>query len=260
MNRIYLYKLRLFMKTTELNYIDILNDNQVIKNYNRIDEINPYVFNHWLKHVKNVCDIMDRLCDKLGIVWEEKEALLIACAFHDVGQVDGVEEHGKKAKLFIINNFEEQLKNLKYYNDILEAIERHSELDNLNSSIFCVLLQFCDKMDFSRDRLEDNYRERFRYYCCEDIERIDFILDDNNFGIDIISNDIPNFKQVFLKENFPKRAIKTLTVLSSKLNKEPIIKNNWNVILDSNDFKKFITKNDSKIILDLDAFEKLIEE
>ena len=46
-----------------MNYIDILNNNKVIENYNKIDDINPYPFNHGLKHVKNVCKIMDKLCD-----------------------------------------------------------------------------------------------------------------------------------------------------------------------------------------------------
>ena len=103
------------MKNSKFSYIDILNNNIVIENYNKIDTINPYPFNHGLKHVKNVCNIMDRLCGKLNIVWEEKDALLIACALHDVGQVDGREGHWKKAKLFTISHFGNELKNLKYY-------------------------------------------------------------------------------------------------------------------------------------------------
>lgn len=247
------------MECCAINYIDILNNNKVIEHYNKIDEINPYVFNHGLKHVKNVCNIMNRLCDKLDINWEEKDALLVACALHDVGQVNGAEEHWKNAKLFTINNFENVLKNSKYYNDILEGIENHSKIDDLNSPLFAVLLQFCDKMDFSRDRLEDNYREKFRYYCCEDIKRIDFILDDNKFGIDIITNVLSDFNNMFLKENFTKRAIKTLIVLASKLDKEPVIKCNWKIVLDSDDFEKFITINDWKVILDLDSFETLLK-
>ena len=72
-----------------MNYIDILNDKRVIENYQKVDDINPYPFNHGLKHVKNVCKLMDRLCATLGIDGSEKEALLIAAAIHDVGQSDG---------------------------------------------------------------------------------------------------------------------------------------------------------------------------
>ena len=153
------------MTTPKFSYIDILNNDKVIENYNKIDAINPYPFNHGLKHVKNVCSIMDKLCDKLNITWEEKDSLLIACALHDIGQVDGREEHWKKAKLFTITHFENELKDLKYYNDILEAIENHDNVCDVNNPLFWILVQFCDKMDFSKDRLEDNYREKFRYYC-----------------------------------------------------------------------------------------------
>ena len=136
----------------------------------------------------------------------------------------------KKAKLFTITHFENELNDLKYYNDILEAIENHDNVCDINKSLFSLLVQFCDKMDFSKDRLEDNYREKFRYYCYEDINRIDFIFDEKNFGIDIITNDIPDFNDMFLSENFPKKVINAVNILALKLNKEPIIKTNGNIL------------------------------
>ena len=138
---------------SQFSRIDILDDNRVIEAYNKIDAINPYPFNHGLKHVKNVCHIMDRLCDKLNIIGEERDALLIACALHDIWQVDGREEHGKKAKLFIINNYEKELQTKKHYKDILDAVEKHDNACDVNDSLFSILVHFCDKMDFSKDRL-----------------------------------------------------------------------------------------------------------
>jgi len=224
------------MKNCKIGYRDILNSEKLIENYHNIDAINPYPFNHGLKHINNVCKIMDKLCNKLYIVWEEKEALLIACALHDVGQVDGREEHGKKAKLFTIKYFESELKNYEYYDDILEAIEKHDDGCDVNNSLFSTLVQFCDKMDFSKDRLEDNYREKFRYYCYEDINKIDFIFTETDFGIDIITNNVANFKDMFLSENFPKKVINAVHVLAIKLGKKPIITHNGKVMLRSNNF------------------------
>ena len=209
-----------------MNYINILNNNVVIDNYNKIDKINPYPFNHGLKHVKNVCKIMDNLCTTLGIKDEEKEALLIASALHDIGQVDGREEHGKKAKEFLIRNFSLELENSKYYNDMLYAIEHHDNHCNIELPLFTLLVQFCDKMDFSKERLEDNYRERFRYYCFENIDKIDFIYNDENFGINIITSNVDNFKELFLKENFSKKVINAVEILGRKLNRKSIILNN----------------------------------
>ena len=211
-----------------MNYIDILNNNKVIENYNKIDDINPYPFNHGLKHVKNVCKIMDKLCSTLDITGEEKEALLIASALHDIGQVDGREEHGRKAKEFLIDNFELELKDQPFYNQMLEAIEKHDNPCVIENSLFTLLVQFCDKMDFSKDRLEDNYRERFRYYCYENIDNIDFIFDDENFGINIITSNVDNFTELFLNENFSKKVINAVEVLAKKLNRKMIVLNNGN--------------------------------
>lgn len=211
-----------------MNYIDILNNNKVIENYNKIDDINPYPFNHGLKHVKNVCKIMDKLCSTLDITGEEKEALLIASALHDIGQVDGREEHGRKAKEFLIDNFELELKDQPFYNQMLEAIEKHDNPCVIENSLFTLLVQFCDKMDFSKDRLEDNYRERFRYYYYENIDNIDFIFDDENFGINIITSNVDNFTELFLNENFSKKVINAVEVLAKKLNRKMIVLNNGN--------------------------------
>ena len=214
-----------------MNYIDILNDKRVIDGYNAIDKINPYPFNHGLNHVKNVCKIMNNICDTLSISDDEREALLIASALHDIGQVDGREEHGKKAMIFTINNFSNELKDMKYYNEMLSAIEVHDHTCEVSNPLFTLLVQFCDKMDFSKDRLEENYRDRFRYYCYEDIEKIDFIYDDEYFGIDIITNNIDNFEEQFLNESFSSKVINATNVLAAKLNRKVIFKNNGNQII-----------------------------
>ena len=208
-----------------MNYIDILNNSKVIENYNKIDEINPYPFNHGLKHIKNVCKIMDKLCDLLSIGRKKKEALLIASALHDIGQVDGREHHGRKAKDFLINNFENKLKSQEYYNDILTAIEKHDNNCVVDNSLFTILVQFCDKMDFSKERLEDNYREKFRYYCWEDVVKVNFIFDNDNFGINIITNNIDNFDELFSKENFSRKIVNVVEVLAEKLGKKSLLLN-----------------------------------
>ncbi len=209
-----------------MNYIDILNNKKVIESYNKIDEINPYSFNHGLKHIKNVCKIMNKICSILDINGDEKEALLIASALHDIGQVDGREEHGKKARDFLINNFESELKTQPYYSYILDAIEKHDDWCIVDNSLFMILVQFCDKLDFSKDRLEDNYKDRFKFCCYENINRIDFIYNIDNFGINIITSNVENFAEMFLKENFSKIVINAVEVLAKKLDRKVIILNN----------------------------------
>jgi hypothetical protein len=225
-----------------MTYIDFLNNDKVVENYNKIDMINPFPFNHGIKHVKNVCKIMDRLCSTLEITGEEKEALLIASALHDVGQVYGREEHGRKSKEYIIENFESEFKDYPFYSDMLEAIEKHSDPYNMEDPLFTTLLQFCDKMDFSKERLEDNHRERFRYFCYENIDRVDFINSDENFGINIITSDIDNFTDLFLSEEFTKKIINAVKMLAKKLNKKPVILNNGVPINIENEYAPTKTK------------------
>ena len=102
-----------------MNWEDILNSESVISEYKKIDKQNKYPFNHGSQHIKNVCEIMGKLCKTLNVNNEETEALLIACVLHDIGQVDGRDNHGLKAKDYIIKNYEGKLMFNKYYNDYL---------------------------------------------------------------------------------------------------------------------------------------------
>ena len=213
-----------------MNYLDVLNNEIVVKNYNAIDEINPFPFNHGLRHVTNVCKIMDKLCDTLKIEGEEKETLLVAAALHDIGQVDGREGHGRKAKEFLIANFENEFKDGKFYNEMLTAIEQHDNKCVVENPLFTLLLQFCDKMDFSKERLEENYKEKFGYRCWENVDRVDYIYNDNQFGINIITSGVEEFDRLFSREKFSGKVVNAVNVLAEKLGKEPVILNNGEVM------------------------------
>lgn len=209
-----------------MNYTDILNDSKVKNLYNEVDKFNKEPFSHGMKHIMNVCNIMNDLCNTLNIDNDMKEALLLAASLHDIGQVEGNEGHGTKTVQFIKDNFNKELEKNKYYNDILNAIELHSNDSKESDSLFTVLLQAADKFDFTRDRLEDNYRDKYDYFFTEEIIRLEYIYDDEYFGINIITTDKPDFEELFFGLKFFHRVINIINVLSSKLNKKPIIKHN----------------------------------
>lgn len=215
-----------------MNYLDVLNDEEVVNRYNAIDEINPYPFNHGLKHVKNVCNIMNRLCDILNISGGEKEALLIACALHDIGQVDGREEHGKKSKLFTIDRFGNELETNNYYDEILNAIEKHDNPCDASNTLFCLLVQFCDKMDFTRDRLENNCREKHGYIVYEEINEVEFIYNEKEFGINLLTSDKKDFEDLFFSPDrkFVGKVINAVNALAEKLERNPVIQHNGNTL------------------------------
>jgi len=209
-----------------MTYVDVLSDEFVVDKYRKIDKENPFPFNHGLKHIINVCNLMNRLGAILEIDKEQLDALLIACALHDIGQFEGRIDHGKKSRKFISNYYEEKLKDNKYYNDILNAVQFHDNDANIEEPMFWTLVKVCDKMDFSKDRLEDNYRDKYRYYCYEDINSIEFIYDDEFFGINIITGDVDDFKTMFLNERFSTKVFNCLDILATKLNRTLVVKHN----------------------------------
>ncbi len=220
-----------------MSYIDILNDPRVIERYNINDAISKDLFNHGLKHVKNVCNIMNDICDVLDIEPDKKEALMIAASLHDIGLPEGRENHGKKAVHYIVNNINDLIADNKYYNEILTAIEFHSDVDGENDTLFTVLLQFADKVDFTKDRLEFNYREKFDYFFTEAVEKVDFIYDDTNFGIDIITVGCDDFEDKYLNLEFFSKVTLVVRCMADKLNRVPVVKNNG-IIMSRINFNK----------------------
>ena len=209
-----------------MTYVDILRDDLVIDKYKEIDDDNLFPFNHGLKHTINVCNYMNKLGNILGIDKERLNALLIACSVHDIGQAEGRNNHGWKSRKFIEEYYGDKLKENKYYNDILDAVQYHDYDANYEEPIFWTLVKVCDKLDFSKDRLEDNYREKYRYYCYEEIDDIQIIYDDEYFGINIITGYTNGFETSFLNEVFSAKVFNCLDVLASKLNRELVVKHN----------------------------------
>ena len=214
-----------------LTFMDVLNDDKIIEEYKKIDRVNKTPFNHGLNHVKNVCEIMDKLTDALNIKGEEKQCLLLAASLHDIGQVDGRESHGKKACEYIINNLKSELENYKYYEDILNAIRDHSEKVNLlELPVFTNLLCFADKMDFSFKRLEKDYKKTFPYSPYEDVIKVDFYCNNDTFTLKIETTSNIDKEDLLNEGRFFYKVICAFLTLTKKLNLNSIIKVNEEVI------------------------------
>lgn len=142
-----------------MNLQNIFLNKIIIDEYHKIDENNAVPFNHGLKHVQNVVKIMGKLTDVIGITGEDREDLLLAAFLHDVGQADGRNDHGLKgakiARSVLVDISEERL------NKIMDGIKLHDQTENKNElPLFTNLLSFADKMDFTRNRFDDNWQER----------------------------------------------------------------------------------------------------
>lgn len=163
-----------------LKYEELLNSLEIIDIYNKIDKTNNYYKNHGTKHMKNVVKISNKLIDLFNIDENEKNNILIAAILHDIGRVVDDETHAYQSKIMaekIIHN-KVEINDEKY---ILKMIENHGrdKIDKRNT-IGEEILFLADKMDMSRERLEDDYQLKYNIKSgLEYIQSIDFRKQEN---------------------------------------------------------------------------------
>ena len=187
-----------------MNLIEfMLNDPAVVGEYQKIDAVNPYPSNHGMKHIYGVLDLIERSHHVFDL--NEREILMLkTCAIlHDLGQTQGRKDHSLRGRIFAESYLpkhnvftEEEL--MKIY----EAIEFHDEYQDYSKvpSKIAWLINVIDKLDISKNRLEDNYLDRFDYSSYSDIERLDFYKTEN--GIKIVIKTIENPKLISSKQLF----------------------------------------------------------
>ena len=149
-------------------------------------------------------------------------------ALHDIGQIDGRADHGKRSRTFAEyylpqkNIFTKQELEIIY-----SAIENHDECSNfskLNSGIDW-FVNLIDKLDFSKNRLEDNYLEKHSYSVYQEIDHLDFNLSKEKFEINIVKVDGSNAKieELFERVLFTK-CINVYQKFCEKFGLEPAMK------------------------------------
>ena len=188
-----------------INYEQILADNTVIAEYQKIDLVNPHPFNHGLPHVRNVIELMKKIIVVLNINENEARNLLIATALHDIGQVDSRDDHGRKGRMFAEKYLSGKINQVDL-ETVLTAIEFHSQKTELDQLSFnTILLCFADKMDFTRDRLEKDCEDKFGDVVYAHVESVDFNLTEDEFQVKITTDktiaatDFLNSKGFFFK-------------------------------------------------------------
>lgn len=167
---------------------ELLKDELVLSIYGEIDKVNKFSSSHGIKHIKNTIGLAEQIEDVFNLSKRDRLMIETSLVLHDIGQVEGRIDHGKRSMIFA-KNFLSQ-KNIfsdKELKIIYSAIENHDEcvkLSKLKTNI-AWFVNLIDKLDFSKNRLEDSYREKYKYSIYEEIDHLDFDLKDNVFNIDI---------------------------------------------------------------------------
>lgn len=222
-----------------MNFKDVICNKTVVDEYRKIDENNAVPFSHGMKHVNNVIKVMEKLTDALGIIGAERDDLLLAALLHDIGQADGRIDHGPKgakiAQLILDGLSEDRL------NKILEAIELHDQVEGRDKlSLFVNLISFADKMDFTRDRFDDDwqektpleYRQKLGKNIYEHILGVDFEVKNGRFEV-MIFTDGSLEKADFVEREaiFMPKVIGIIKIVANQLGLSPgILVDNKNIL------------------------------
>lgn len=215
-------------------YTEILKDQEIIDRYMEVQKFelaNGGWAYHNLNHVLNVCNIVKSVLTKLNYDDEFIDNALIACVLHDTGANTGKEGHTHRSYLFAKEYLERKNLKPKYLDQILEAIDIHSNgFDTDNVIALCLI--FADKLDVKNNRITELGKSIIgnrQYMYVNDI-RID-IKDKNliiNFSVDSEFNKKESEEYYFTSKIF--KAIKSF---SKCFNLNPI------VLINDNEWEMF---------------------
>lgn len=201
-----------------ITYQNILNDNLIIEEYKKIDKINNFYMSHGLKHINNIINNCKKLADIIKLSEQDKNNLLIAVTLHDIGLSTDRANQANKSTNFAKSYLKNKLSN-EDIEFIYNIIDRHSwkiPKDNSLEVICC----FADKIDFSKNRLEDNYQEKYNFKSIlEHITDIIFEIKNNTFIFKVITDNNLTIEKLFKeKKRYDEGIIFNVSTLANWLN------------------------------------------
>jgi hypothetical protein len=190
------------VRKTNFDYKTVLADKSVEDFYTSIDKVpdKDHTY-HGLQHIKNTIEVAIDLFKVVGIEKDKQDAILIALALHDFGKgyesvdengvVRKIKDHGIagaiKAEKYLEN------KNVKYRDEIINAIKEHSDA-GMRDEIIGATVCLCDHLDVTKKRMWD--KPKFDKMQNKNIEpclyrtnKINFAIDNKTFVVEILVDD-----------------------------------------------------------------------
>jgi len=223
-----------------LNYNYILNDQEIIDKYERVEE---YELNnrdwayHNLNHVLNVVENVKIILESLDFDEEFIEESMIAALLHDVGANEGKDGHAYRSYLYAKDYLERRNINLKYKDQVLEAIRIHSDGFNTDNLIALAII-LSDKLDVKENRISEEGKQVVGNRQYQYVKDIVLDIDNNKFGVNFIMSDLVDLDE--LEEYyFTTKIFKAIIVFSNKMNLD------CNVFINGRKWDKFyLLKNE----------------
>lgn len=219
----------------------IKNDKRIINIYNQITEfedLDKGWAHHNFGHVNNVSNLVESILNKLNYNEDFIEEAKIAALLHDIGAIEGKDNHSSRSYNFAKSYFNDNNIILEHKDLVLDAIKIHS--DGFNSdNIIALTLILSDKLDIKHTRVA---KEGYNVKGMRQLQYInDILVDINNSNLEVkfICNNKIN-KSELEEFYFILKVFKSIIAFSKKMNLEPKVSFNniewqlFNNILENN--------------------------
>ena len=132
---------------------EILNDYEILEMYNKIESGNDDVW-RGKKHSFSVMRNCEKILKSLNCTDEEIFLGKIASLLHDIGCVDGRQNHEEKSAIYARKYLENKDLTSNQIDVIVDAIKNHKDGNSINSNISAALC-FADKIDICKDAVRN---------------------------------------------------------------------------------------------------------
>ena len=134
-------------------YKNLIANNEIENIYSMIEKREKedlrYAY-HNMNHINNVTSLASYILKSLNYDTNTLYKAKIACLLHDVGALDGKDNHAYRSYIYAKNLFENNNWNFEGKDDILDAIKNHSNsFDSTNFLTLVVML--ADKLDIKQN-------------------------------------------------------------------------------------------------------------
>ena len=218
-------------KSIEEIYLDIYNDKEIREIYNKINYLEENKYNgyahHDFTHVCNVKNMAEKILKDLNYEQNIIEATKIAAIFHDVGAVQGKENHAYRSWEYAKEYFRKNNIVLKEENLILDAIRNHSDGFDTDNIIRLALI-LADKLDVKSTRITKlgSTIEGNRQF--GNIEDIKVEIKNNELIIKFVTNDKIDLEEL-KNYYFMKKIWKAIRFFAEKLKLHYIVYLNYDI-------------------------------
>lgn len=208
-------------------YEKILNDNTIINFYNDISDYEDKCkgwAHHDFKHVTNVASMVESILKQLGYDKAYINEAKIAALLHDIGCIQGKDNHQERSAIMAKKYLKENNICLKYEDEVISAIKNHSAgFDEENIMTLCLI--FCDKLDIKKSRVAKEGYNVIGMRQLQYIDDINIAIDDEYVEVNFLAKDKMDIKELN-NFYFIDKVFKAINSFSNKINRKAIIKLN----------------------------------